>query len=126
MEFTTLFGGSAIGDGADERILTAAAKSGVNLLVTLGGHGAAIAQRGQPLQRVSAPKVTVVDTTGAGDSFLGAFSFGLASGLTPVRAAELAVACASESVQKPGTQSSYLSKEEAAKLAAPYLAGGAH
>ena len=28
-------------------------------------------------------------------------------------------------VQKPGTQSSYLSKEEAAKLAAPYLAGGA-
>jgi hypothetical protein len=29
-------------------------------------------------------------------------------------------------VQKPGTQSSYLSKEEAAKLAAPYLAGGAH
>ncbi len=126
MEFTTLFGGSAIGDGADERILAAAAKSGVNLLVTLGGHGAAIAQRGQPLQRVSAPKVTVVDTTGAGDSFLGAFSFGLASGLTPVRAAELAVACASESVQKPGTQSSYLSKEEAARLAAPYLAGGAH
>ena len=64
MEFTTLFGGSAIGDGADERILAAAAKSGVNLLVTLGGHGAAIAQRGQPIQRVSAPKVTVVDTTG--------------------------------------------------------------
>jgi ribokinase len=70
--------------------------------------------------------VTVVDTTGAGDSFLGAFSFGLASGLTPVRAAELAVACASQSVQKPGTQSSYLSKEEAAKLAAPYLAGGSN
>ena len=50
---------------------------------------------------------------------------GLASGLEPVRAAELAVACASQSVQRPGTQSSYLSREDAAKLAAPFLVGGA-
>ena len=64
----------------------------------------------------------MIDTTGAGDAFLGAFAFGLASGLTPVEAAKLSVACASASVERLGTQSSYLSREDAAALAAPYLA----
>jgi ribokinase len=123
-EFTAIFGGSAIGPDGDERIRSASDRSGNRLVVTLGEQGAALAVPGEPIRRIAAPRVKAVDTTGAGDSFLGAFSFGLASGLAPDRAAELAVACASASVQKAGTQSSYLSRDEAAALAAPYLAGG--
>ena len=122
-EFTAIFGGSAVGADGDTRLRAAADRSGIRLAVTLGEHGAALVVPGEPIVRISAPRVKAVDTTGAGDAFLGAFAFGLASGLTPERSAELAVACASASVQKAGTQSSYLSRDEAAALAAPYLEG---
>ena len=122
-EFAALFGGEATGPGADARIRAAADANKVNLIVTLGVEGAALALPGEPVRHVAAPKVPVVDTTGAGDSFVGAFSVGLVRGLEPMRAAELACACASASVQKHGTQSSYLSREEAQALAAPYLKG---
>jgi ribokinase len=65
---------------------------------------------------VSAPRVEAVDTTGAGDAFVGAFSYGLAAGLGPAQAARLGCACASASVTAPGTQSSYPSVAEAARL----------
>ena len=120
-EFATIFGGEPRGDGAVARI-KAAAKSGAKLVVTLGSAGAVIAIPGEELINISAPEAKVIDTTGAGDAFLGAFAFGLASGLTPVEAAKLSVACASASVERLGTQSSYLSREDAAALAAPYLA----
>jgi ribokinase len=121
-EFATIFGGEPRGDGAVARIKAAAAKSGAKLVVTLGSAGAVIAIPGEELINISAPEAKVIDTTGAGDAFLGAFAFGLASGLTPVEAAKLSVACASASVERLGTQSSYLSREDAAALAAPYLA----
>ena len=120
-EFATIFGGEPRGDGAVARI-KAAAKSGAKLVVTLGSAGAVIAIPGEELINIPAPEAKVIDTTGAGDAFLGAFAFGLASGLTPVEAAKLSVACASASVERLGTQSSYLSREDAAALAAPYLA----
>jgi ribokinase len=123
-EFATIFGGEARGDGANARIKAAAAKSGAKLIVTLGSAGAVIAIPGEELISIPAPEAKVVDTTGAGDAFLGAFAFGLASGLDPVEAAKLSVACASKSVERLGTQSSYLSREDAAALAAPYLAKG--
>ena len=121
-EFATIFGGEPRGDGAVARIKAAAAKSGAKLVVTLGSAGAVIAIPGEELINIAAPEAKVIDTTGAGDAFLGAFAFGLASGLTPVEAAKLSVACASASVERLGTQSSYLSREDAAALAAPYLA----
>ncbi len=67
--------------------------------------------------------VQAVDTTGAGDAFVGAFAFGLAAGLDERRAVRLAIACASDSVTRPGTQSSYPSRERAAALLADALAG---
>ena len=48
-----------------------------------------------------------VDTTGAGDAFVGAFVFGLASGWTEAAAARLGCAIAAESVLRPGTQRSF-------------------
>ena len=56
---------------------------------------------------MAAPKVQAVDTTGAGDAFVGAFVFGLASGWSEAAAARLGCAIAAESVLRPGTQRSF-------------------
>jgi ribokinase len=48
-----------------------------------------------------------VDSTGAGDAFVGGFAVGLASGLDEVEAVRLGIICASDSVTRPGTQSSF-------------------
>lgn len=49
------------------------------VIVTLGGHGTLAILGGVP-RRFAAPRVTVVDTTGAGDVFCGTFAAGRAAG----------------------------------------------
>ena len=102
--------------GVDETIVAVAAKTGARLVVTLGALGAAICVEGAVVERVPADAVTAVDTTGAGDAFVGAFAWGLAAGLTPAVAADLGCRCASSSVTRPGTQSSFPSAEEIAVI----------
>ena len=51
--------------------------------------------------------MTPVDTTGAGDCFLGSLAFFLARGASLRDAATRAAAVAALSVQHPGTQTSY-------------------
>jgi ribokinase len=83
----------------------------------LGSKGAAVLTDGR-LELVEARHVNVVDTTGAGDAFVGAFAALIAHGEDPVTAARGAVACASLSVTSQGTQSSYPTKVETAELLA--------
>jgi ribokinase len=91
-------------------------RPGKSSVVTLGSEGAVyISPQGQ-LHRVSAPKVTAVDTTGAGDSFVGSFAFSLASGKNPVDAMSFGVKVASSSVTRKGAQSSYPDQAEIATL----------
>ena len=71
---------------------------------------------------VGATPVTPVDTTGAGDAFVGAFAYGLAAGLPELEAVRLGVALASDSVTKPGTQASFATPERAAALLGAVLA----
>jgi ribokinase len=75
-------------------------------LITRGKHGVSFVEDGE-LMNLEAPKVDVVDTTGAGDCFNAAFCFGLASGWewerselllfeplhAPLRSSELRPAC---------------------------------
>jgi ribokinase len=114
--------GMAAGDDAGLVRFAAVVRTG--LVVTLGRAGVAIVQGGS-IERLAAPAVEAVDTTGAGDAFVGAFAAGLAVGLTPLAAARLGVACASESVRLPGTQASFPSRRRAAELRAWVAAGGA-
>ncbi len=101
----------------DEEILKVAKALGCRFVVTLGEKGAAFTDKDHSkVARVSAPKVNAIDTTGAGDSFVGSFAFGLATGFEIEKAVKLGCACASDSVTKLGTQSSYPSKEAAASL----------
>ena len=63
--------------------------------------------------RIAGQKVPeVVDTTGAGDAFLGALGAALAMGASLPSAAHAAVKVAAVTVQRKGTQSSYPSLHE--------------
>ena len=62
---------------------------------------------GDKVIRVPAPKVEAVDTTGAGDAFVGAFAYGIGSGLNKMEALNLGIDKASDSVTRNGTQSSF-------------------
>ena len=87
-------------------------RPGKNSIVTLGSEGAVLITSEGNLTRVSAPKVNPVDTTGAGDAFVGVFAFGLASGKNPEDAMKLGIKVASMSVTRKGAQSSYPSQAE--------------
>ena len=87
-------------------------RPGRNSIVTLGSEGAVLIASNGNLTRVSAPKVNAVDTTGAGDAFVGVFAFGLASGKSPEDAMKLGIKVATMSVTRKGAQSSYPSQAE--------------
>jgi ribokinase len=105
LEFARLAGASS--HATDGEIAGFAARTGSRVLVTLGSRGAALLARDGTVHRIPAPAVTASDTTGAGDAFVGAFAYGLARGLDELDAARLGIRCASDSVQRPGTQSSF-------------------
>lgn len=76
------------------------------VLVTLGASGAVLARRDAGVVRIPAVAARrVVDTTGAGDTFCGAFAARRAAGDDPVEAAGFAVAAASLSVERAGAAS---------------------
>lgn len=100
-------GVSHAGDPSDPVVAAVAARLGVRLIVTLGAQGAALVAADGEVVRVAAPEVDVVDTTGAGDAFVGALAYALAAGRSEPDAVRLGCACASASVTRPGTQSSF-------------------
>lgn len=91
-------------------------RPGKSSIVTLGSEGAVYISPQGELHRVSAPKVTAVDTTGAGDSFVGSFAYSLASGKDPIAAMSFGIKVASLSVTRKGAQSSYPDQAEIATL----------
>jgi ribokinase len=78
---------------------------GVACIVTLGPAGAAGYHKGARFA-APAPKVEVVDTTGAGDTFVGAFAAALDGGLSFEAALKRGLAAGSLACTKPGAQPS--------------------
>ena len=72
--------------------------------ITQGAEGCLIASRDKAVH-VPAFKVKVVDTTGAGDAFMGALSYGLLQGWDHQRLGVFANACAALCCTKVGAQS---------------------
>ena len=81
-----------------------------NALITLGANGALLHNREQSVH-VPTYKVKVVETTGAGDAFNGAFAVAIGEGRAPVEAMRFACACAALSVTKAGTAPSMPMRE---------------
>lgn len=110
-EFRELHGSLPISDDVLKSF-----RPGKSSIVTLGSEGAVYISPQGEIHRVSAPKVTSVDTTGAGDSFVGSFAYSLASGKDPIAATTFGIKVASLSVTRKGAQSSYPDQAEIATL----------
>ncbi|MGW1749720.1 ribokinase [Streptomyces sp. NPDC002092] len=76
------------------------------VVVTLGSTGCLYAARGADPLVVPAPQVTAVDSTGAGDTFVGALAVALTEGRPMRSALAWAGAAAALSVQRPGASAS--------------------
>jgi ribokinase len=96
-------------DGTGERSLVAALTAhGCAVIVTLGAEGALVAVPGREPVKVPAIEVEAKDTTGAGDTFVGALAAALDRGTRStdlaslVAATEFATAAAAIAVQRKG------------------------
>ena len=97
-------------DVTDENILEFSKTIPCNLLITCGEQGVLYVDDDEII-KFKAPKVHAIDTTGAGDAFVGSFVYALTKDLKVDDAINLAIDKASLSVTKRGTQSSYSSSE---------------
>jgi ribokinase len=80
------------------------------VIITLGENGALFASR-ENVTHVAAHRVQPVDTTGAGDAFIGSFATFLAEGCAEVEAIERANVFAALSTMGVGTQCSFPTSE---------------
>ena len=97
-------------DVTDENILEFSKTIPCKLIVTHGEKGVLYVEDDEII-KFKAPKIDAVDTTGAGDAFVGSFVYALSKDLKVKDAINLAIDKASLSVTKRGTQSSYSSSE---------------
>lgn len=89
---------------------------GIAGVATLGAAGV-VSWQGGTRQRLEAPRVTVVDTVAAGDSFTGAFAAALAAGDDLARALQQGLAAGSLACTQAGAQPSIPRATEIAALA---------
>jgi len=80
------------------------------LVITRGGEATLVLTEG-PILEIAPPKVTPVDTVGAGDAFAGAFAVARASGVPLAEAVRFANAAGALATQAPGAQSSIPNRE---------------
>jgi len=82
--------------------LALAAETMREVIVTAGAAGALWARPDGVVIDAAPPRVTVADSTGAGDAFLGAFAAFSAEGYTPEKILRLAVAAGALACTQPG------------------------
>lgn len=92
-----------------------AARSGA-VVLTLGAVGVVICEAGSSPFHIPARQVQAVDTTGAGDAFVGSMAYLLGAGMSLRDAASRAVEIATRTVLKRGAQSSFPYRDDVAEL----------
>jgi len=108
-EMTDLLGARTPEEGV-ERLWAAGVGTAA---VKLGGKGCLLGCDGRVIAIPPFVPDGVVDATGAGDAFDGAFLHGLVSGLSPEEAARLAVVCGALSLRKRGAIGGLPHRDEA-------------
>ena len=96
-----------LGQASDDPAGELAARLGTSVVVTLGAAGASVAADGRTWTQPSPKPAAVIDTTGAGDAFVGAVAAALAAGHPLEYAVRVGVAAGSFAVQAGGTTTSY-------------------
>lgn len=76
------------------------------VIVTMGARGALLVE-GDRSERIAPARVEAVDTTGAGDAFIGAFAHFFTGGLPVAEALREAALYAADSITRRGTQKAY-------------------
>ena len=105
-------GGSAIDDMTRELMRLFPSST---VVLTLGAAGVRLIDGGQVVS-IASPAVTAVDTTGAGDTFVGYFLAGLGHGKEAFDAANIACSAAALSVMSEGATPSIPSNEDVLKF----------
>ena len=108
--------GMAASPGEHARLLPQRVGGGA-AIVTAGADGCYLALAGGPAEHLPAPSVAALDTTGAGDAFVGALAVRLRAGDELRDATFWLVRAAAVSVGRPGTMPAYATADEVAALA---------
>jgi len=87
---------------------------GMGILLTLGRDGAILHDQGHET-RIPSQHVKAVDTTAAGDTFIGYFLYGLLNHLPAAEILQLATAASAIAVTRPGASISIPSRSEVEK-----------
>ncbi len=123
-ELSTLTGMAVESTGQAETAARSLLSQGArNVVVTLG-HDGALLCRAQGVRHVPAPKVHVVDTTGAGDAFAAGLAVALAEGMPMEEAVRFAVCCGSLACTVAEVIPSLPRRAEVDRLAAAQGSGG--
>ena len=88
------------------------------VIITLGAQGSLFAN-GQGFEHFAAPKVKAIDTTAAGDTFVGGFAAALAAGKSESEAIQFGQIAAALSVTRAGAQPSIPDLSEVQAFEAP-------
>lgn len=108
----------------DESVVASLRAQGVTSVVMTRGAAGAIVSDASGTVLVASPRVAAVDSSGAGDAFVGALAAGLAAGASLLEAARDAVRVGAFSVTGVGTQASYPTLDDELPAAAAALTGG--
>lgn len=109
---------AAADPGEPEAFLTSLLHRVPEVIITLGGAGCLYGARDGRRIRMPAPQVEAVDTTAAGDSFVGALAVALAEGKPIDTALRWGIAAGALSVQREGASSSMPTRTEIEQMVA--------
>ena len=107
-------------DGTPEELGALINQRVPGVLITLGAAGSILCRQDQPPVRITAPTVTAVDTTAAGDTFCGAFAAAKVAGHEEQRCLMLAASAAALAVQRAGAVSSIPNEQEILRAVREY------
>lgn len=87
---------------------------GSDIIITLGAEGSVVSDGGRTTF-IPSRKVDAIETTGAGDSFIGGIGYSLMQGMNLTEACEFATCCSAVTVCRIGAQDSMPTLEEIQK-----------